>query len=396
MTIRRALLVFAASALLAAACASDDPATETADAASETTTTGAPATTTIAAPTTTTTVAPEQTTTAAPADDGEWVAHEAPDDCMCADGSDYWIQSRTADPEKVMLYFQGGGACFTEAMCQFEDGTYKVTTGPDDHPAATGIFDFDDPENPFADWSVVHVPYCTGDVHIGDATTTYGDLTIEHNGFVNASFGLDFLTEQFPDATHVFVTGSSAGGVPAPLFGAFAADAYPEADVAALSDASGGYASNPPTNEFIGDLWDTFTNVPEWPELEGITAAEWGIPDLFRFAGQHAPDLRLARYDNAWDEVQVSFSAMAGLDGGLLEVLEVNEANTEAAGVDLPVYVAPGYTHTILQRPELYDLEVEGVAFVDWLSDFVAGTDPGDVKCTECGPTERPADDGAA
>ncbi len=317
----------------------------------------------------------------------EWEVHGTGPDCLCADGSDFVFFSREASPDKVLLYYQGGGACFTEDMCSFEDGTYKPTTGAEDTPSdGTGIFDFERPDNPFADHSVIFVPYCTGDVHIGDATTSYGDLTVEHNGFVNASHGLDFLVETYPDAAEVFVTGSSAGGVPAPLFGALAADALPDASVAVLADASGGYPSNPPTNAAIGGLWGTAANIPDWPELDGLAAEDWGIPDLFLYAGTHAPEVRMARYDNAFDEVQREFSAMAGVgEAGLPAVLEQNEALVEDGGVDLSVYIAPGDDHTILGDDQLYDLEVEGVGFLDWLAGFAAGADPGDVRCVECG-----------
>ena len=37
----------------------------------------------------------------------------------------------------------------------------------------------------------------------------------------------------------------------------------------------------------------------------------------------------------------------------------------------------------------MYDLEVEGVPFIDWLTDFVAGDGVGDVVCVDC---QNPAD----
>jgi hypothetical protein len=286
-----------------------------------------------------------------------------------------------------MLYYQGGGACFTEEMCSFTNGTYKVTTGGDDHPNETsgGIFDSENPENPFADWSIVFIPYCTGDVFLGDATTTYGeDLVIEHRGATNARHGLDYVAGNYPDAERLFVTGSSAGGVPAPLIGGLASDVLPATEIAVLADASGGYPSNPVTNSVIGALWGTASNVPDWPELVGLDPALFGIPDLFTYSGQHDPSIRMARYDNAFDRVQKSFSQLAGLDGGLLAVLDANEAMIEAGGVNLDVYVAPGADHTILGSDDLYDLEVEGVAFIDWLTTFVGGGSPGDVRCVEC------------
>jgi hypothetical protein len=88
-----------------------------------------------------------------------------------------------------MFFFQGGGACFSAETCSFSGNTYETSAGIDDDPSrAGGVFDTTNPENPFADWSVVFVPYCTGDVHIGNATTDYGNgLTVQHKGYVNGT-----------------------------------------------------------------------------------------------------------------------------------------------------------------------------------------------------------------
>jgi hypothetical protein len=385
MKTRRLLIALLACLGLIAAACGDDSASEGAD--DEPEVTGAPDVTEPPADPTST------TTTDAP--DPVWISHETPEECMCSDGSDFFIQSHIGDPTKVVLYFQGGGACFTEEMCDPEEGPYKKTSGPDDVSGDTGIFEFDNPDNPLADWSFIHVPYCTGDVHIGTRTAMYGDLTIEHMGFINASHGMDFLLENFSDAEQILVTGSSAGGVPSPLFGGLLADELPDADIAVLADGSGGYASNPAQNSFIGGLWGLPDIIPDWPELDGVPVENFGIPDMFAYAGLHAPGVRMARYDNSWDETQAFFARFAGLDGGLPTVLDANEAISEDVGVDLDVYLAPGYDHTILRSDRVYSTEVAGVTFLDWLTTFVEGGDPGDVRCTECGPTERPEEDDA-
>jgi hypothetical protein len=112
---------------------------------------------------TVTTEAPTSTTSTTIADRAEWVTHSTEAPCQCADGSEYVFHTLDRDPDNVLLYYQGGGACFTEEMCSFENGTYKVTTGIDDHPTdeSGGIWDDDNPDNPFADWSIVFMPYCT-------------------------------------------------------------------------------------------------------------------------------------------------------------------------------------------------------------------------------------------
>ena len=143
--------------------------------------------------------------------------------------------------------------------------------------------------------------------------------------------------------------------------------------MAVLADASGGYPSNELFNNLGVSLWNTTAGWPDWPELADIPPIEIGVPDLFRFGGRHNPGVRMARYDNAFDETQEFYVELIGGGATLLESLHANEAMVEAGGVDLQVYVAPGEVHTILGRPELYDLEVEGVAFIDWLTDFVTG-----------------------
>ena len=374
-----ALLLAFVLLLAAAACSSgsgsEDAGADTTEAAADTTTTSAPAATTPVDPQT------------------AWVEHEAPPECECAHGDPYSYWTRTADPNKVVLYFQGGGACFSAEMCAEGSDSYTQVasglevTGTDDR-APSGIFDLNDPSNPFKDWSFVYVPYCTGDLHLGNSEHEYSaDVTVNHKGFVNASAAYDTLLEEFGDAQQVFVTGSSAGGVPSPMFGALVADDLPDADVAVLSDASGAYPSSPAINAAIGSLWGTFDNVPDWPENEGLTPEDWGVTDLFVQAGAHAPDVRFARYDTAYDDVQSSFSELAGFAGDDLKTtIQDNEAYIEDGGVEVASYLAPGTVHTILGTPALYDLEVDGTSFLDWLTAYADGEDVPDVACSgDCG-----------
>lgn len=372
----RLLVALAALVLVAAACGGDDSAGDEASADT-------------AADTTTSTSTEDPGTT--PVEVQDWEEHVPGGDCQCGDGADFRFYSRVADPEKVMLFFQGGGACFSLATCNPDDPSYTTVATGLQPESGSGVFDFENPDNPFRDWSMVFVPYCTGDVHLGDNTNTYGPgVTVNHKGYVNGKAAFDYMVEAFPDATEVFVTGSSAGGVPSPLFGGLASDAYPDAEIAVLADASGVYADNPAVNVAIGNLWGAYNNVPDWPENEGLEPADYSIPGLFVQSGLHDPDIRFARYDNAYDDVQQSFSSLAGLsDGDLLDIIQANEAGIEDAGVPVASYIAPGTDHTILGYDGMYDLEVDGVSFLDWLNGFVAGEETPDVACTDC---ENPAD----
>ena len=125
----------------------------------------------------------------------------------------------------MVVYFAGGGACWDSATCigslyengNDENGDGLVDEGEEsdlvyissidkaDNPVGMGgLFNLTHPENPYAGWSVLFLPYCTGDVHVGSSDTTYpdprewgGDRTIHHRGFDNFFF-CDGLVEGQP------------------------------------------------------------------------------------------------------------------------------------------------------------------------------------------------------
>ena len=397
---RRWTILTVALAAVVAACGGSDgeanPAVSTAatepattDVTTSPATTEAPETT---EPTEVATTEPTEVTEVATTEPagpavGEWMSVAA-DGCMCADGSPYELWQRPADPTKVVLYFEGGGACFSAESCSFTDGTYVSSIDLGESPDGRGgIFDPTNPENPLADHSFVYVPYCTGDVFLGNNTQVYSDtLTVEHKGFPNATKGLDTVLADYPDVEQLVVTGASAGSIPTPAFAGLASDELPNTEIITFGDSSAAYPDAGPINALIGDLWGTTNNIPDWPVNEGITAEEWSLPGLYVQAGKHAPDITFARFDYAYDEVQSNFAALAGIPADdLLAFIEQTESDIEAEGVPIASYIAPGTEHTIIGGDGFYEMEVEGVRLVDFLAALVAGEVPDDVSCVECG-----------
>ena len=321
---------------------------------------------------------------------GEWQSFDAGPDAVCADGSSPSFLERPADPTRVVLYFEGGGACFSEATCAFDgpDKTYVSASAfsPESMSLREGLFDFTDPRNPLADHSWVYAPYCTGDLHLGDTTRTYGaDLVVEHRGAINARVALDHLVEYYPDVTEIVVTGVSAGSVPTPLYAALLADELPDARIVTLGDGSGSYPDEPALNGLMGTLWGSMDAVPAWPETATLTVRDWSVPGLYVYAGQHAPEVTFARFDFAYDEAQAFYGQLVGVDADdLVTLIDQVEADIEAAGVPVASYTAPGSEHTLLWRDLVYELEVEDVRLIDWIGELVAGEMPPDVRCGDC------------
>lgn len=346
------------------------------------------------AATTTTSALPEVSTTEPPAvgavEPGSWEQVMAPPECACSDGSPYHYWVRRADPERVVFFLEGGGACFSAETCGPASPTFKrnLADGADvaaGAPADGGIFDLSDDRNPFADWSMVFVPYCTGDLHLGSTTQDYGnDVVVQHNGGVNARTALAAMADAFPGARELVVAGSSAGSAGAPLYAGLAHDLLPEAGVTVLADGSGAYPDDEGITTAIGALWGAFDDLPAWPEQTGPPPGDWSLPRLFVQAGRHVPDMRMATLNSAYDDVQARFSALIGHTGDLLDMIEVNQQLIASGGVELRSWIGPGTEHTVLGRDAFYTDEVDGELLREWVADLVTGDDVGDVRCTVC------------
>ena len=258
-------------------------------------------------------------------------------DCACADGSEFSFWVRRADPAKVVLFLEGGGACFDAVTCAFTDAEtyYDWNISALDDPGARsgmGIFDASRADNPFADYTFVYVPYCTGDVHLGDATTEYSpELTVQHKGWINGTAALTYLAEQFPDAAHVVVVGESAGAIAAPVYGGIVSDLLPGAQITVLADSSGAYPESPELNTRSNEVWGTFETMPAWEVNAGLTAEDWGYQRFWVQAGLHDAAIVMSRFDYAYDAVQTQVMRAAGLDTSDLGATMARQRSSDRA-----------------------------------------------------------------
>jgi hypothetical protein len=318
---------------------------------------------------------------------------------ICSDGSAYSFFVRPADPARLLIYFQGGGACWFHRNCSPErDPSYKISVADDDPARYGGIFDFDNPANPFADYSVVFAPYCSADVFLGDTVREYlpgpdeetdaPPVTIHHNGFNNAAAVLSWAYANYPEPERVFVTGSSAGSIPSPYYAMQVADHYPDAHIAQLGDGSGGYRRDAAATS-PQQLWGTLEVLGRQDEFAGLTDATFSYESLYIAAARRHPEMIFAEFDTAEDATQKRYLAMSGSETTkLLTLLRANHADIRAAVENFRAYVAGGEMHTILGRPEFYTYRVGTVSVRDWVDALARGEDVNDVSCTDCGEPE--------
>ena len=165
---------------------------------------------------------------------GQWVQvvlDEATWGTRCGDGSSYafWLRlaPEGAPLEHAIVHLQGGGVCVFESDCNstpaslFEAQSDYTPNGP-----TSGIFSTDPAINPFYNYTMMALPYCTQDVFAGGGgTSAFPSMTVHRFGGINTRASLQYLRDVLwsalqqttpegyrPDLPHVLFVGESAGG----------------------------------------------------------------------------------------------------------------------------------------------------------------------------------------
>lgn len=317
-----------------------------------------------------------------------WATIEPGGETLCATGTPFRFHVRSGDPERVMFFLNGGGACWSGDLCDLQTAPTPYTPFAEmdsNNPAMLeGVFDEANPANPFAGWTQVFVPYCTGDSHLGGGDVTYttgaGEtVTVHHRGKANVQAALDWMYANRADARRIFVTGGSAGAIASPYYAALVADHYPQADVVHLADGAGGYRS--PAIAGVLAAWGAFKGVPDWPEFAAIDQAAASTEDFFRVTAARHPEMQMARFDNVDDAVQQDFLTLLGTGEPVRGLLAANNADLASDIPTIRTFEAPGNAHTSLRFGRFYTEEVGGVKLVDWVRDLANDEAVASVSC---------------
>ncbi|MFT3925866.1 MAG: pectin acetylesterase-family hydrolase [Myxococcales bacterium] len=168
--------------------------------------------------------------------DWNWVSMA---NTTCRDGSPAGYFYRKGTENSLLIYLNGGGACADKFFCNLNptnvnydfpieslihglpellvgiNGAENLSLRGKQKAPEEGIFKRADASNPAAKWSMIYVPYCTGDIHAG----TRKDVMIEgidgpqqFTGRLNYEKFLDSFGPTFKNSDKVLLTGSSAGG----------------------------------------------------------------------------------------------------------------------------------------------------------------------------------------
>jgi hypothetical protein len=190
------------------------------------------------------------------------------DDTSCANGTPAGLATNGAPSAStdLLVYFEGGGACWDELTCITLQSAAYFSTGYDETTFESELPTLETlplvnragSDTTFAAANYAYVPYCTGDLHAGTGIATLGSgsaaQTAHFVGARNAATFAATLHASLPGVTRIWLVGSSAGGYGATFaLPAFAAQ-WPDADIEVLQDSA----------LFITPLADYATMVSAW------------------------------------------------------------------------------------------------------------------------------------
>ena len=327
--------------------------------------------------------------------------------CSNAPGTDptfsYFYHKGTADG--LAVFFNGGGACWNDATCskprlagdkamfsgkddEDAQSVYKAELLPGDGPARmAGIFDRTNPRNPVRDWSMLFVPYCTGDVHSGSNTAHYRfpdtgkPFTIEHRGWDNMQVIMHWMQANVPAPAHLLVSGSSAGAYGAATHFTALHELYPNANAVFLGDSGQG-VTTPEFETARNKSW----NYQLPASVFGPDAQSTPDTEVVARLAAFFPKDRFAQFTTIHDRTQTAFYAQMtqSQECDAWTKKMASELTVRQSAPNFRSYVAQGDTHTILRSPLFYTEASGGIAFADWLGELLNAQIPANATCSDC------------
>jgi hypothetical protein len=325
-----------------------------------------------------------------------WVPIEG---ALCRDGSSTGIGVNLGSKsDKLMIFLEGGGACFNDQSCGYlnpsQFGSTNFTTQVVDAEGKTGIFDRTASNNPVADWNFVYIPYCTGDIHSGNNVTgaDAGSASISNQHFVGyANVGIDLqrIVPTFPGLSQVLLTGISAGGFGAAANYVQVAKAFSPVPVFSLDD-SGPPMEAPYTatcqQQQCADLWGLDKTILKDCGGDCTNPSSYQL-DYAKHVGKAYPNVPFGLIESEQDMVITLFFGLGTNNGandcngtiltsesGSTFTMGLEDIRAKLMNSNFGSFIFGGNAHTsLLSNFTTNTRTSDGVLLTDWVSQLIAG-----------------------
>ena len=335
---------------------------------------------------------------------GTWI-EIAPEGIVSGNGEPVYTEMRFGTENKVIVLFYGGGVSVNEYMASrpyigtwtFADeiGFYAADlVGMIPDYLESGISS-SFRSNPFREWTVLIIPYTTGDFHLGTADYEYTDMdgeqaVLHHHGYTNFRAIMDEAMLYLDgDPEQLLIAGWSAGGFgAAALAGELMEDYFPGAGHTTLCVDSSillwdGFA------ETAKEVWGAPDEISDRIRTENLIVDlmsslydTWGDSITYLYIGS-TRDGALARYQNYMNTGVYRVSNAQG-QLFLLSLRDtLNELKQKIPELDvylfddIPFSMYPSQfrltQHTMLLSPMMFTQQTDRISPADWLLNAAEG-----------------------
>lgn len=300
------------------------------------------------------------------------------DGSKCGNGSGTGIGvNLTNASNRVLIYLEGGGACWNYSTCYllpYVNSYFTAGYGASDFATEStdasylaepgGFFDRTDSTNPFADYSYVYVPYCTGDVFAGDNVTTLLNKTAYFVGYRDMAVDLKRLVDTFPAASRIVLAGSSAGGFGATVDWSLTAESFPQTRVDMINDSGAIMPNSVLSSSLVSswkNAWGLTANIPA-----GCTTCASNFADIYGYDSTTFPDSRGALLSFEQDNVLPTFYGIS-TSTFTIELLATEQQYFDPSS-NLRYFNVAASGHELWFTP---DLSVGGITVRDFITALV-------------------------
>ena len=288
----------------------------------------------------------------------------------CDDGSSTGFGVNPGSGPDLVVFFDAGGACWDATSCLVENTALHGPVGATQFNASLKnlkgtILDRSVPNNPFANATMVEIPYCTGDLHAGSNIAIYADKSgnlhrYHHTGYKNSLAFLSRIAATWPVVNRLVIAGSSAGG-----FGALLNFETYRAKILALQydliDDSGPPLPNGALPATIES--DIFKNWQLAKVTDPICDCSRGFEPALASIVQHHPNDRISLLETEQDAVMRTYYQLT--PSAFQADLNKTASDVLASAPNARYFFVGGKTHMMLPAPAYFS---DSTPLVSWLS----------------------------
>ncbi len=320
-----------------------------------------------------------------------------PEGAVCGCGKPYHGCIRLGTENKLIIGFSGGGVSFSEYTAarpqrigNQEQNFYADDVWFGDVVPRMGTFG-QNKKNPFRDWSLLFVPYASGDFHCGTADYPYTDLNgqkavLYHHGYTNYRALLKKIKEFVPNPDQILVTGFSAGAFATSLLTDDICEAFPQCkNITACVDSA--IMCHPDWHQVAKEVWKS----P--PEIADRLAGPEIVTDSLLALHEKRPDVKIMYCCSKRDAALTQFVGFLEENGNWNPTKKtgdmfqahlkdmVQRLKSAIPNISIFIFDTPDKNnkdaeltvHCLCGSNAAFQTAVDGVTCVDWMRRGVGG-----------------------